>query len=377
MRRPPKRVAVGSLVSRRQVERLAIELPIAVRGPGRAAKPPERATTVDLSRGGISFRGSRKYRPGTKLHVTFLDTENLFKKGVEIPARVVRAGIPRTDPAGTIAVRFEDAARANLVLSELLRAKTRVSSALYGIIQALRPGAQVEEIIETICRQTETAMDAERALLFLRDPAGEVLRARVRQPEGKQEFEVKPGEGLVGQVLVSRRIANIPSVRADRRFRPEIEKYFDGAARSVLCVPLGASKGLPPGLLVVLNKRYGRFTAEDESLGAAVAHQISVVLREARLFEDIVNVRNYSESILQSISAGVSTFDPSGKLVTANHAASEQFSIQPQADVGKHFGKLLDEKANSRLFSLLEDALRTISFPDVSQCEHTWTAFPL
>jgi len=48
--------------------------------------------------------------------------------------------------------------------------------------------------------------------------------------------------------------------------------------------PTSKENGFSPGALVVLNKRYGPFTREDEELGTAVANQVSVVLREARLF---------------------------------------------------------------------------------------------
>jgi adenylate cyclase len=343
--------------TRRQVERLSLELPISVRGAGRGARRVERTRTVDISRGGISFHGRQSYRPGMKVRVSFLEAENLFAKRAEIPARVVRVSTPKSDPAPIVAVRFADAAVANLVLSELLRAKMRVCSALLETIQPLRPGAQIEEVTEAICRTAEKAMEAERALLFLRDPAKGVYRARVREGGVAREFELQPKQGLAGQALASGRVVNVASLEKDRRFRPGVEPYFHPQTRSVLCVPLSEAEGPSPGLLVVLNKHYGTFSAEDEALGRAVGHQISAVLREARLFEDISNVRNYNESVLQSISAGVTTFDSAGRLVKANRAAVDLFALDPEADAGKHFSSLLFQDTNPRLTSLLEDAL--------------------
>lgn len=200
-------------------------------------------------------------------------------------------------------------------------------------------------------------MDSERVLLFLREPQQATLRARVREGGRLREFQVSSGEGLIGKVAEGGRITRVANLKRDRRFRPEVETYFDDQTRSVLCAPLAEENGASLGLLVIVNKRYGPFTLEDERLAAAVAHQISAALREARLFEEIRNIKNYNEAILQSIAAGVSTFDKSGNLVTVNRAGSELFGLESRAEAGKHYRTLFDRTANARLCSLLEDVL--------------------
>ncbi len=324
---------------------------------GRGAAIREQTITVDLSRGGASFYSRQSYHPAMKLRLKFLETQNFSKKMREIPAQVVRVIPSRPHDGLTVAVHFQDAGLANLTLSELLRSKIRTSSALLGIIQALSPSARVEEVIEAICRTTEKAMDAERAVLFLRDPQQANLHARIEADGGLEEFRVSLGEGLVGQAAGTDQISNVESLNEEPRYRPEIEKYFDPRTRSVLCVPLSKENGVSPGLLVVLNKRYGAFTREDEQLGLAVANQISIVLLEARLFEDVHNMKNYNEGVLQSIAAGVFTFDKSGKLVTANRAGTELLGFPTRPEVGKPYTTLFDQAANPRLCALLEDVL--------------------
>ncbi len=313
---------------------------------------------MDLSRGGASFLGRKLYRPGMKVGLRFLDARSLLGELQEIPAEVVRVGPSRQGKRATVAVRFEDAGLANLILVELLRSKIRTYWALLDIFQAVSPEAQVEEVVEAICQRVERAMDSEKALLFLREPQQDILRARVATGGHPEEFQVGSGQGLVGQAAEAGELTHVRTVAEDPRFRPEVEKYFDKRTRSVLCVPLSKEDGVSPGLLVVVNKRYGCFTPEDEQLGGAVANQISIVLRQARLFEDICNVKNYSQGILQSIAAGVFTFGRKGNLITVNRAGTELFGSDARDKVGRHYSTLFAFSSNSRLCSVLEDVLR-------------------
>jgi adenylate cyclase len=89
----------------------------------------------------------------------------------------------------------------------------------------------------------------------------------------------------------------------------------------------------------------------------AVASQISVVLREARLFENIRNMKNYYERILESIATGILAFDRLGKLTTVNRAGTEIFGFGTSADAGKDFATLFEGTANARLALLSEDVL--------------------
>jgi adenylate cyclase len=343
--------------SRRQTERLAIALPISIRVPRRGEAFKEQTRTLDISRGGASFTARRSYRTGMNLRLSFPELQNLPAGMQEIPAQVVRVSKLGRGNNTAVAVRFPDADLANLIFSELLRAKIRTSSALLGIIQALSPGAEVGAVIEDICRATERAMEAERVLLFLHDPQQNALRARTQVAGRAGEFQIGLGEGLVGKAAEGRQLTNVPFLAADPRYRPEIEKYFDERTRSVLCVPVSKENGVSPGLLVILNKRYGLFTREDEGLGVAVASQISVVLREARLFGNIHDMKNYYERILESIATGILTFDRLGKLTTINRGGTEIFGFRTNAEVGKDYATLFAGAANARLASLTEDVL--------------------
>ena len=341
----------------RRTERLSIELPISIRMPGRGAAVKEKTRTLDLSRGGASFAARRTYRDGMNLRLSFPELQTSLAGIREIPAQVVRVGLRVPDRATPVAVRFKDLELANLIFGELLRARIRTSSALHHIAQALSPGAEIGAVVADICRTTEQAMEAERLLLFVYDPKRNTLRARAQGAGSAEEFEIGLGEGLVGKAAQADRLTSAPSLSEHPDYRPEIEKYFPDGTRSVMCVPLSKENGVSPALLVFINKRHGAFTREDEGLGIAVASQISTVLREARLFADIRNMKNYYERILESIATGVLTFDKRGKLATVNHAGTEIFGFRASIDAGEDLARLFHDTANARIAALAQDVL--------------------
>lgn len=345
------------LATRREAERLAIELPVAIRVPRRGGAFKELTRTLDVSRGGASFTARRTYRAGMNLRLSFLELQGRGGGKQELPAQVVRVLKSGRGNTTTVAVRFQDAELANLIFGDLLRARIRTSAALLGIIRALSPGAEMEAVIEDICQAAEQAMGAERVLLFLPGPDPHILRARTQVAGREEEVQVELGEGLAGKAAARGRLMNV-SVPSGRPFRrPVVEKYFDERTHTILCVPLKKENGILPGLLVFLNKRYGPFTREDEGLGMAVANQISVVLREARLFENIRQMKNFNDRVLQTIGTAILTFDRLGKLTTINRAGEQILGLQPGRHTGKDFRALFQGIANARLASLLEDVL--------------------
>lgn len=85
----------------------------------------------------------------------------------------------------------------------------------------------------------------------------------------------------------------------------------------------------------MLNKRGGPFTEEDAARLKAFTAQISIALENAKLFDDIQNMKNYSEGILQSMSSGVITLNEDGKIITCNASGLTIMKIAPE-DIIEH-----------------------------------------
>ena len=85
----------------------------------------------------------------------------------------------------------------------------------------------------------------------------------------------------------------------------------------------------------MLNKRGGAFSEEDESRLRAFTAQISIGLENAKLFNDVENMKNYNESMLQSMSNGVITLDEYANIVTCNDAGLRILQIDSRNIIGR------------------------------------------
>jgi adenylate cyclase len=76
----------------------------------------------------------------------------------------------------------------------------------------------------------------------------------------------------------------------------------------------------------VLNKRGAPFSQVDIRRLRALSADIAIAIQNARLFSDVLTLKNDNESILKSLSNGVVTLDQQLVIVKANEAAQRILS---------------------------------------------------
>jgi adenylate cyclase len=184
-------------------------------------------------------------------------------------------------------------------------------------------------LLQKLIRAITKMLDAERSTLFINDEKANELYTEVGEGLGATQIRMPNNIGIAGTVFQSGETVNIPHAYADLRFNPAFDRKTGFFTRSILCVPVVNKNGKKIGVTQVLNKRGGAFTAEDEARLKAFTSQISIGLENAKLFDDVENIKNYNESILESMSSGVITLNPDGLIVTCNSAALRIMKIQP------------------------------------------------
>jgi adenylate cyclase len=149
------------------------------------------------------------------------------------------------------------------------------------------------------------------------------------------QIRVATGAGIAGAVFTSGKTENITDPYADPRFNQDVDRRTGFRTRSILCVPITNKAGARIGVAQALNKRGGTFTGKDEARMKAFAAQIAVSLENAKLFDDVLSIKNYNESILQSTSNGIVTVDSEAKVVTANDAALQLLGLAREAVIDR------------------------------------------
>jgi adenylate cyclase len=173
-------------------------------------------------------------------------------------------------------------------------------------------------------------LDAERSTLFLNDDKTNELYTEVGEGLGATQIRFPNHVGIAGTVFQSVESVHIPYAYADLRFNPSFDKRTGFFTRSILCVPVINKQGKTIGVTQVLNKRGASFTDEDEARLKAFTSQISIALENAKLFDDVQNMKNYNESVLESMPSAVVTLNEDGTIITCNSAGLRILKVRPE-----------------------------------------------
>ena len=229
---------------------------------------------------------------------------------------------------------------------EVLKVVTEVST-------EIKLGPLLKKLIGTITRM----LDAERSTLFLNDDKTNELYTEIGEGLGASQIRFPNHVGIAGAVFTSGQSVNIPYAYADLRFNPAVDKRTGFFTRSILCVPVINKEGKIIGVTQVLNKKGGAFTAEDEARVKAFTSQIAIALENAKLFDDVQNMKNYNESVLESMPSGVITLNEDGLIVTCNNAALRIMKVRP-AELIRRPAKDVFSDVNAWIIEKIEQAGR-------------------
>jgi adenylate cyclase len=232
--------------------------------------------------------------------------------------REVEAGRLDHDLTVTTTDEYADLYRGFNHMIRGLRDEVRMLEVTHGIAGELK----LDTLIQRIMSAASELSDADRSTLFVYDAKTDQLWSRYAAGLGAAELRIPAHGGIAGAVFTTGRTENIADAYADPRFSQDADRRTGYRTRSILCMPIVNKAGARIGVTQVLNKRSGTaFTAKDESRLRAFTAQIAVSLENATLFDEVLSVKNYNESILKSTSNGMITLDTEGRAVTANEAA--------------------------------------------------------
>jgi adenylate cyclase len=214
------------------------------------------------------------------------------------------------------------------------------------VVSELTSEIDIRVLLRKVMSEATRMLNAERSTLFMNDEKTGELWSEVGEGLQSMQIRLPNHAGIAGAAFSSGRTINIPYAYSDLRFNPSFDKRTGFFTRSILCVPIVNQNGKVIGVTQVLNKRGGPFNAEDEGRLKAFTAQISIALENAKLFADVQNMRNYNDSMLQSMSSGVLTLDTDRHIVTSNLSA-RRILRRTEKDLAKAKADALFADANA------------------------------
>lgn len=212
---------------------------------------------------------------------------------------------------------------------ERMQAIRRQEMEFIDVVSEVTADIKLGSLLQKVMGEATRLLNAERSTLFLNDEKTNELWSEVGQGLDSVQIRLPNHLGIAGAVFTQGKAINIPYAYADLRFNPAFDKKTGFFTRSILCVPIVNKHGKVIGVTQVLNKRGGPFTSEDESRLRAFTAQISIALENAKLFADVQSMKNYNESMLESMSNAVITLDENERIVTCNAAGLKLLKVAP------------------------------------------------
>ncbi len=274
----------------------------------------------------------------------------------------------RTVERGDFAVTLDDGGRD--LYAHLFRGFNhmveglRDGARLLDVTRDLAGEMHLDLLLQRIMRATSEVLDAERSSLFIYDEKTHELWSRVAEGLGDKEIRISADRGIAGHVFMTGETENVDDPYSHPKFDIDVDRLTGYVTRCLLCMPITGKDGQRIGVTQVLNKRGGPFTYRDEQRLAAFSAQVAVSLENARLFDDVLNIKNYNESILRSTSNGLITLDTKRQVVTINEAAANLLHASPEDTVGRPVTHLFGE-ANTWVLAGI-DKVETSGQPDVA-----------
>mgnify|MGYP003876848169 CR=1 FL=1 len=250
------------------------------------------------------------------------------------------------------------AALQNAQLFQQVQKAREEETQLLEVTTAISTELQLQPLLLKIMETTTAILNAERSTLFMHDAKKDELWALVAQGAESQEIRFPSHLGIAGTVFQTQKVINIPDAYSDDRFNPDFDKRTGYITRSILCLPIINKEETTIGVIQVLNKRGGPFTHIDEKRLKAFAAQASIAIENAKLFEEVLNVKNYNESILESLSDGVVSLDAEHTIVKCNEAALRILAQEEEDMLDKPIQEFLGEQ-NHWIFEEIQRVFQT------------------
>ena len=136
------------------------------------------------------------------------------------------------------------------------------------------------------------------SLLMIEDNLLKIKTAFNVNLEKVSDFSIQLGQGIAGHVAATGDCTIDNHVQVSSLFFSAIDQATGFVTQSVLCVPM-ISQGRVIGVIEVLNKTNGYFSAEDQQLLQSISSSVSIAIENSRLYKETLSIADQERTIRQ------------------------------------------------------------------------------
>lgn len=191
-------------------------------------------------------------------------------------------------------------------------------------------------------------------------------------PSGRHETRIRIERSLIYQQVRK----NNQTLRLDRstfRTHPDWQRKFSkliGSQRptsGILAAPFVGQDDRNIGIILLLEKLRGDFTADDEAMLTQLAYMAATAIENARLHEAVRETKSWLENILSSITDAFFTIDHDWRLTYMNRAAERLLRRPSHELVGRRLWDAFPGTPSLHLLTKYQEVLskqQTVEFQE-------------
>ncbi|RJX27997.1 MAG: PAS domain-containing protein [Dethiobacter sp.] len=202
------------------------------------------------------------------------------------------------------------------------------------------------------------------AAFFLREQDGSFTAVTKKYlapflPLEKEYSKLEPENPLIlllekrGDVLLKTDLRGVEPEEKRELLVGEMKKLH-----SEVAVPLFI-EGKMDGVFFLGYKLSGEpYSKEDVNLLSTLSYQIAVSLKNARLYHEILEIKQYLENVLENMGNGLIAVNAGGRITTFNSTAEKLTGLKAREVLGKKVDKTLDPGLSWQLLQTLNNGQR-------------------
>ena len=198
-------------------------------------------------------------------------------------------------------------------------------SALLEVSAAVSSELDLDALIPLIMTKAAELTQADRSSLFFMDEQQNELWTKYAK--GLENVVVRTNKGIVKLVADNRQPCIVNKPYEHPAFDPAVDRQTGYTTRSLLSVPVFNSANGILGVIQVINKVDGEFTTKDLTILKRFAGQISIAIRNARLFNESQGMKNHLSALVDNLGNGIVTVDKFCRIQTANEVFYKMFDL--------------------------------------------------
>jgi PAS domain S-box-containing protein len=189
-----------------------------------------------------------------------------------------------------------------------------------------------DKLLPVLVKSIQRKFDYHHVMILLKEESDELVMKA--QAGGFSSltlvgYRQKMGEGIIGVVAQSGRTILANDVSQDSRYS-RVHKY----TKAELCVPINMGKEVI-GVINVESDQLNAFDQFDQEILEIVADQLANVIKNARIYQECKQAKDYLQKLIESSSDAITTADNLGRLIFWSKGAEEIFGYKAKEVLGQ------------------------------------------